>query len=268
MTSIRLENGKRLAYDTYDFTPPWTNPEVVVLVHGFTKHRKYWYKWIPQLAQHYKVIAVDQFGHGESDPFPDDFQMSIRPFSDDLAFLLQGLGIPSAHFVMAEFSSIIALDFAVAHPSVIRSLILPGFFYRIGKVGLDWQGWEKIAAEQGSEAWARATNNVRLPADADPVMREWYVTQQGHFPAVHLAHFCRFARTVDLSDNIPQVSMPALLMTGEFAVHESAAGVRAAAALMKQGQVKIFQGMPMNVMSACPELSIAESLIFLRELRR
>ena len=265
MANVTLANGKRLTYDEYDFTPPWGQAEPVVLVHGFSKNRKFWFEWIPHLAQHFRVIVPDQFGHGDSDPLPIDFKMAIRPFSDDLALMLNALGLESAHFVMAEFSSVIALDLAIAYPHIVRSLVLPGFLYKIGSSGIDWESWAKLIEDKGSEAWARATNNTRLPPETDPGKREWYVTQQGRFPAVHLAGLFRFAKTVDLSANLPRVQMPALLMTGDQAVQEPVDSVRHAATLMPRAQLKIFPGMPMNVMSACPDLAIAESLRFLRE---
>ena len=268
MANVTLENGKRLTYDDYDFTPPWVQAEPVVLIHGFSKNRKFWFEWIPHLAQHYRVIVPDLFGHGDSDPLPADFKMALRPFSDDLALFLKALDLKSAHFVMAEFSSVVALDFAVAHPSIIRSLVLPGFLYKIGSSGIDWEAWARLIEKKGSIGWARATNNTRLPADVDPAKREWYVTQQGRFPAVHLAGLFRFIKTLDLSPNLPLVQMPALLMTGDQAVQEPPDSVRRAATLMPRAQLKIFPGMPMNVMSACPDLAIAETLRFLREIKQ
>jgi len=120
-----LPDGARLAYDEYDFTAPWEPSEPVILLHGFSKNRLFWYGWIPGLAARYRVIRVDQRGHGDSSPVPDGFQMALRPFSQDLVDFLDALGLESAHFVMAEFTSTVAIDFANAFGPRIRSLTLP-----------------------------------------------------------------------------------------------------------------------------------------------
>jgi pimeloyl-ACP methyl ester carboxylesterase len=123
MMKIAIADNCQLAYDEYDFTPPRTNAEPVVLVHGFTKNRRFWFEWIPHVAQAFHAICVDQRGHGDSDALPSDFGMSIRAFSDDLAAFVRKVGLTSAHFVMAEFSSPIALDFAVAYQLEARGRI-------------------------------------------------------------------------------------------------------------------------------------------------
>ena len=51
MENVTLPDGAHLAYDVYDFTPPWKEAEPIVLVHGFSKNRKFWYGWIPVPAR-------------------------------------------------------------------------------------------------------------------------------------------------------------------------------------------------------------------------
>lgn len=264
---IAISDNCQLAYDEYDFTPPWTDAEPLVLVHGFTKNRKFWFEWIPRVGKAFHVFCVDQRGHGDSDALPANFSMSIRAFSDDLAAFVGKLGLSSAHFVMAEFSSAIALDFAVAYPALIRSLTLPGLVFRPSPV-IDWDGWAALVDAKGSEGWARATNDLRLPAGVDPAKKEWYVTQQGRFASKPLAHFFRFTKSVDLSGNLPKITAPTLLMTGSEAKVQSADEAREAAKAMPHAKLKIFDGMPLNIMSACPDLTIDETLAFLKEVGR
>ena len=121
MENVTLPDGAHLAYDVYDFTPPWKEAEPIVLVHGFSKNRKFWYGWIPALAARYRVFRLDQRGHGDSSLPPPGFEMALRPFSQDLAAFLDGVGLSSAHFVMAEFTSAVAVDFATAFPERIKA---------------------------------------------------------------------------------------------------------------------------------------------------
>lgn len=260
--TIDIRREGRLAYDEYNCTPPWTRPATVVLVHGFTKNRRFFYDWIPELAKSYRVICVDQRGHGDSSPLPANFTMAIRDFSDDLADFANKLGLIHAHYVMAEFTSCIALDFAIAYPELIGSLVLPGVVFK-PSAGVDWEGWAKIVDAQGSQAWAQATNDHRLPADVDPAKREWYVTQQGRFPPGPLAAFFRWTCTQDFSGNFARIQAPTLLMTGQHARVQPVPEVLAAAATMPRAVVKVFEGMPLNVMSAAPHDCVRETLQFL-----
>ena len=66
MPTVTLRDGTRMVYDEHDFTDPWRDSEPVVLVHGFSKNRRFWYPWVPALARRYRVIHPDLQGHGES----------------------------------------------------------------------------------------------------------------------------------------------------------------------------------------------------------
>src|SRR5487761_2655823 len=98
MPRLMLSDDTQIAYDDYNFTPPWTIPPSVILVHGFNKNRRFWWDWIPALARHYRVINLDQRGHGESSLPPSDFVMGLEQFSDDLVAVLDKLEIESATF--------------------------------------------------------------------------------------------------------------------------------------------------------------------------
>ena len=62
-----------------------------------------------------------------SSPVAADFAFSLSPFARDLVDFLDAQGIDSAHFVMAEFASAVAIELAADFPARVRSLVLPGF---------------------------------------------------------------------------------------------------------------------------------------------
>lgn len=267
MAQAQLPDGASLAYDDYDFTAPWRRAETIVLVHGFSKNRKMWYDWLPELTAHYRVIRVDLRGHGDSSAVPAGFQMGLRPFSQDLDWFLDAIGRPAAHFVMAEFASAVALDFATTFPRRLQSLVMPGFGYNWRNSAVSKPEWVRLCEEEGSEAWARATNKYRLPADADPAMREWYIQEQARVPAALLAAVFRYNQTLDQSAILPQVTTPSLVIAGsegrQGTLEHTLIGVRQ----MPNCRLAVLDGMPFNVMSAAPERCVAETLRFLDDLR-
>jgi pimeloyl-ACP methyl ester carboxylesterase len=236
-------------------------------VHGFSKNRRFWYSWIPKLAACYRVIRLDQRGHGESSPVPRGFRMSLRPFSEDLARFLDALRIERAHVVMAEFTSAVAVDFATIFPDRIRSLTLPGFGYNYRNTGVDRAEWVRLAEQEGAAAWARATNRYRLPPDAEPAMREWYISEQAQMPGWFLGALFRFNADLDLTDRLHEIAAPTLIIAGTEARQGTIEDARLAARLIPTCRLAVLDGMPFNVMSAAPARCVAETLRFLDDVR-
>lgn len=118
-----------------------TRPRAVILVRGFNKNRALWQEWIPALAAKYRVINLDLRGHGESSLPARDFKMGIERFSDVLVEVLGGLGLSSATFVMAEFSTSVGIDLASRYPDRVDALVLPGLGYNWDESrSVDWPG--------------------------------------------------------------------------------------------------------------------------------
>jgi len=265
MDFVTLPDGARLAYDVFDFSDPWTAAEPVILVHGFSKNRKFWFEWIPRLSRRYRVICLDQRGHGDSSVPPASFAMALEPFAGDLAHFVAALGLSSAHFVMAEFSSTVAVEFAIRYPHLIRSLTLPGFAYNYRASKVDRSEWVHICETEGALAWARATNANRLPAGVSPQMREWYIAQQGRMPAWFLAALFRFNPHIDLTDRLPLITAPTLIIAGSEAQQGSIETVRLGAKLIPDCRLVELPGMPYNVMSAAAGPCVEATLRFLDE---
>lgn len=265
MPALTLADGATLAYDEFNFTDPWTTPETLVLVHGFSKNRRFWYAWLPHLARRYRVLCVDQRGHGESSPVADDFTMALEPFANDLVALLDGLGLERAHFVMAEFTTSVALVLATQHAARVQSLVLPGFGYNWAGAPVKPRVWAEQIRRDGSAAWARDTNRFRLPAGVDPALGEWYIAQQSRMPATFLVKLFEFAADLDLTPLLPGIKVPVLLLGGTLAQQDTADSLRHAEQLMPDCRLVLFDGMPFNVMTACPDACATATLAFLAD---
>jgi pimeloyl-ACP methyl ester carboxylesterase len=96
--------------------------EPVVLIPGFAAGRETWVLQTPSLSRDFRVITFDPRGVSESDK-PEGPQ-SISLLADDLAHLLQALGISKAHIVGASFGGFVAQEFALRYPFMTRKLVL------------------------------------------------------------------------------------------------------------------------------------------------
>ncbi len=95
---------------------------VVLLVHGVAGSRHIWDAVIPQLAEHFRVIAPDLPGHGESEKPRGDY--SLGAYATCLRDLLELLGYPRATVVGHSLGGGIAMQFAYQFPDRCERMVL------------------------------------------------------------------------------------------------------------------------------------------------
>lgn len=105
----------------YDLTGPDGAP-VLVLIHGLGLCRHLWADHLPKYCEHYQVLNYDLYGHGDSAPSPDT--ASLQAYSDQLAGLMDHLGIPRATIVGFSVGGMINRRFAMDHADKLEDLII------------------------------------------------------------------------------------------------------------------------------------------------
>jgi 3-oxoadipate enol-lactonase len=113
MPTIRA-NGLDLAYQV-----DGDQPETLVLVNGLADAKESWEEQIPAFAQHYRVVSYDNRGVGESPTPPGPY--STAQMADDLAGLVDGLGLERFHLLGLSMGGMIAQEYAIAHPGRLHS---------------------------------------------------------------------------------------------------------------------------------------------------
>ena len=96
----------------------------LILLHGNGEDGSYFEHQMAPLAAHFRVIAVDTRGHGQTPR--GDAPFSIRQFAEDLLAFMDRLGIEKAHLLGFSDGGNIAMVFALAHPERVEKLILDG----------------------------------------------------------------------------------------------------------------------------------------------
>lgn len=133
-----------LKFAYFDEGEPAGDP--ILLIHGFASSKTVnWINpgWLKTLGEAgYRVIAIDNRGHGESDkPHVTEAYTPEKMAADSIA-LLRHLEIPSAHVMGYSMGARISAFMALAAPEMMRSVVFGGL--GIGMVeGLG--GWEGIA---------------------------------------------------------------------------------------------------------------------------
>lgn len=104
--------GGRLYHEADGVGPALT------LIHAGVAHLRMWDAQVAAWRDQFRVIRYDTRGFGRTET--DDV-----PYSnvDDLRHLLDQLGVDRTHLLGASRGGIIALDFTLAHPDRVRSLV-------------------------------------------------------------------------------------------------------------------------------------------------
>ena len=120
MTNIEKQskqvNGIKLAYEDHG------SGETLLLIHGLCGSSRYWDRIIPVLSEHYRVIAVDLRGHGDSDVSDETYTMEL--LADDIAQLMETLAIHTAILFGHSLGGYVTLAFAERHADKLRGFSL------------------------------------------------------------------------------------------------------------------------------------------------
>ena len=73
MSRQRVAPDLEMQYEIDDFTDPWRESDVILLLHGNNESNLAWYGWAPHLARKYKVVRPDMRGFGTSTPMARRF---------------------------------------------------------------------------------------------------------------------------------------------------------------------------------------------------
>jgi haloacetate dehalogenase len=109
-------NGIRQYYLETGSGPP------VVLLHGFPETNYAWRYQIPVLASHYRVIAPDLRGYGETEKPASGYDK--RNMATDLRELMKALDIRKIALVGHDRGARVATRFAKDHPDAIDRLVV------------------------------------------------------------------------------------------------------------------------------------------------
>jgi pimeloyl-ACP methyl ester carboxylesterase len=118
------EDGIRIAYDGAGEGEP------VLLIHGFASDRKQnwrapgWYETLNGAG--YKVIALDNRGHGESDKPHDVAHYGHDKMAADALAVMRAAGIETCLLMGYSMGGFIAMNLLLNHPENFRKVVIGG----------------------------------------------------------------------------------------------------------------------------------------------
>ena len=96
----------------------------VFLLHGYTGNLRNWALQVPVISREFRMVSIDQRGHGHSDKPTQPEDYSLELMAEDACGLLEHLGIAECYVVGHSMGGAIAQNLALAHPDKVRALVL------------------------------------------------------------------------------------------------------------------------------------------------
>ncbi len=147
-------NDVKIHYKIYG-----TGSDVLFLLHGSMECMTEWDKQIPEFSKRYRVVALDNRGHGKS-TFTDR-KLDYFLLSEDVLGLMNVLKIDSAHIVGFGDGGIIGLYLAIDHPERVRKLVAIGANYKVDTSVVYHEVLDKVKAWDADKVYSFVRNNFR-----------------------------------------------------------------------------------------------------------
>jgi pimeloyl-ACP methyl ester carboxylesterase len=260
MQKVEIRPGVLMAYEDDWFGPPWTTPEIVVMVHGNSESSRAWTCWVPHLAGTYRVIRLDMPGFGASSE-PAGYGWSAAELAADIARFLDALGIEKCHLIGAKIGGSTAMQLAGDHPHRFRSLLLFGSPVRGSGTG----NADAIRAK-GVRQWAAETMRMRLGSTASQAQIDWWTDLMGA-SNVRAALGTTSARVdMELEDKLSRITEPTLIVTTQESGLQSVEAVKRYAARIPNARVVVLAGDSFHIAAVEPDICAQHALRFLREV--
>lgn len=199
----------------------------VVLLHGLASNARIWDLVAPRLAQRFRVLALDQRGHGLSDPAVDGFEFPA--IVGDLRAFLDALALERPLLVGHSWGAHTVLEYAAKHPagpgapagivlvdgSIGDMNAMPGVTWERAEPMLtppDLDGMPRVQFLQRLKGWLGELTSVQT---VDIAMANFLVTPEDTVRRrLPIAQHMRVARAIfehKPSTLFPRLRCPALL---------------------------------------------------------
>ena len=156
--------GLRLHYR--DWPGPTPDAPVLVLLHGYTGHARSWDYCAAELSDRYRVLALDQRGHGESAWAASD-RYGTEEMVADLRAFVGALALRSYTLLGLSMGGVVAFHYAGAAPAELARLIIVDIAPELiaagsGRIVDSAQAQDVFASKDDAVAQQRAAN-TRAP---------------------------------------------------------------------------------------------------------
>ena len=214
--------GARLYFEECGFGYP------IIFVHEFASDMRGWESQLRHFARGYRCIAFNARGYPPSDIPQNDASYGWELAVDDIAAVLQGLGIERAHVVGSSMGGYAALQLGLRYPGKVSAIVAAGV--GSGSHPSHRDAWlretsvlARVFSEHGmaamAERMARGPARIQLKYKDPKGWQEFVARLRQHSPQgmANTMARCQALRPSvhDLRDQLAGMTVPVLLAVGD-----------------------------------------------------
>ena len=222
-----LVEMRGLRFHYRDWSPLVADAPTLILLHGFTGHARSWDSFAETAVQRFRVLALDQRGHGETDWSPHA-EYGVYEMRDDLISFVRALNLDSYYLVGLSMGGMVAMHFAAQRPEGLQKVVIVDIAPEIAPVGAraiadgvqqsDVFDSVDQAFERARTANSTPPENVHFHRVRHSLMR----TEDGKWTFRYDRAFRRLGNSPRRRPNVQEgweaisrISVPTLLLRGE-----------------------------------------------------
>ena len=241
--------------------------EPLLLLHAAVASSNEFGRVLPFLSKHYRVVAMDYLGHGESDPAP--YQYQIIDHARTAVSFLGSLGIKKANILGKNAGANVAAELAINWPERVNRLVLSSAGY--------FPGPSEGIVMRGHPDFKNFTSPVEIKRDGSHLMEWWrraafweappdileerileYIKAGPRGEEIHWA-----SGKYDVKGRLPLINCPTLVLSGtDDPFYPVAEKVKM---LLPHGKLTIIQNGSIYVTRIIPEEYAKAVLNFLNQ---
>jgi pimeloyl-ACP methyl ester carboxylesterase len=169
--TVRAEDGLNIVCEARG-----KGDTALVFLHGWCGDREYWKHQVNAFAPDYRIITLDQAGHGESGK--DRKSWSVSSLADDVEAVVKGLGLKRVILVGHSMGGPVALMAAKRMPGTVVAVIGVDTLQN-AEVKMPEEVTKKFleSFEADFKGTMRGGMNGLLPEKVDPDLKKWISTR-------------------------------------------------------------------------------------------
>jgi 3-oxoadipate enol-lactonase len=193
----------------------------VICINGNGVSRILYRHFVPEASKNFRVIVYELRGTGESEAFGSPGKtFTIKDHAEDLAAIMDALGIKKAAIVALAMGAFISMQFAALFPKRVGAMVVYCTSARIeGKTRQGLPKWAEIVEKEGNFDSLIDEAMVRWFTDSfkktHPEVINLYRKMYAENPAMGYAANCRGIVEYDIVDQLHKIECPTLVIAGE-----------------------------------------------------
>jgi pimeloyl-ACP methyl ester carboxylesterase len=195
--------------------------EPLVLVHGLAYDRAGWGRFPDLLAEHFRVVLIDNRGVGGSDAPPGPY--TVPGMAEDVVGVLDELGIDRTNLFGVSLGGYIAQELTLTHPGRVEKLVLcstaPGGPKAVPMPVATQQvfaTYPTMEREAGLRMFVENSLGARGVRERPELVEEIFRYRLGHAPTVEAwVAQATAGATYDSYDRIGAIDVPTLVVHGD-----------------------------------------------------